>query len=87
MARIKASIKANRQNPKRAAQNRIYRSGARTLVRRAKSAINSDADTSVESVQAAMAALDKAASKGVIHKNNAARRKSRLMLMLNRATA
>jgi small subunit ribosomal protein S20 len=87
MAKIKASIKANRQNPRRAARNRIYRSGARTAVKKAKLAIATNADNTQESLHEAIRALDRAASKGVIHKNNAARRKSRLMLALNRAMA
>jgi len=87
MANIKASIKDIRQSQKRAAQNRIYRGGARTAIKKAQSNINSDADNAQDSVRAALRALDIAARKGVIHKNNAARRKSRLMLQLNRATA
>lgn len=87
MAKIKASIKANRQNPRRAAQNRIYRSGARTAVKKAKLAIATGADSTQEALQNAIRALDRAASKGVIHKNNAARRKSRLMLEFNRSAA
>jgi small subunit ribosomal protein S20 len=87
MANTKAAIKANRQNQKRAVQNRIYRSGARTAVRKARVAIISDADAAVESVRAAIRSLDRAATKGVIHKNNAARRKSRLMKALNKAQA
>jgi small subunit ribosomal protein S20 len=87
MANIKAAIKDNRQNQKRSIQNRIYRSGARTAVRRARAAMNADAAGSTENIREAIRALDIAAKKGVIHKNNAARRKSRLMLALNKALA
>ncbi len=83
MANIKSQIKRNRQNEKRRLRNRIFRGRARTFVGRARTAINSnDADTAKVAVVAAISALDRAAAKGVIHKNNAARRKSRLMKRL-----
>lgn len=87
MANTKSAAKAHRQSQKRMARNRIYRGGARTAVKRARLAIASDVDSAVEDVHEAIRALDRAASKGVIHKNNAARRKSRLMQALNRAQA
>ena len=87
MANMKSAIKANRQNEKRAIRNRIYRGGARTAVKRARLAISADAGSAQENVQEAIRVLDRAASKGVIHKNNAARRKSRLMIALNQAQA
>ena len=87
MANIKSAIKANRQGQQRAARNRIYRSGARTAVRRARAAIIVEGSEAAESVHEAIRTLDKAASKGVIHPNNAARRKSRLMKALNKAAA
>ncbi len=80
-------MKANRQNQKRVIHNRIYRGGARTAIRKARTAIASDAATSLETVTEAIRALDRAASKGLIHKNNAARRKSRLMQAYHRAAA
>ena len=84
MANIKSQIKRNRQNEKRRVQNRVYRGRARTFVSYARTAIEG---TNVEAAQAAVLAavseLDKAAGKGIIHKNNAARRKSRLMKHLN----
>jgi small subunit ribosomal protein S20 len=65
-------------------RNRVYRGTARTYVRKAEAAIKvGDAQASQEEVLKAIRALDKAASKGVIHKNNAARRKSRLVKKLN----
>jgi small subunit ribosomal protein S20 len=87
MANMKAAIKANRQNAKRAIQNRIYRSGARTAVRKARASLTGEATAAVENVTAAIRSLDRAAHKGVIHKNNAARRKSRLLKALNKAQA
>jgi len=65
-------------------RNRVYRGTARTYVRKAEAAIKvGDAQASQEEVLKAIKALDKAARKGVIHKNNAARRKSRLVKKLN----
>ncbi len=83
MANIKSQIKRNRQNEKRRIHNRVFRGKARTLVSKARIVVASDDQaTSVEAVRQAVSALDKAAEKGVIHKNNAARRKSRLMKRL-----
>jgi len=84
LANIKSQIKRNKQNQKRRTRNRVYRGTARTYVRKAEAAIKvGDAQASQEEVLMAIKALDKAASKGVIHKNNAARRKSRLVKKLN----
>ena len=80
MANIKSQIKRNKQNEKRRLRNRVYRGSARIAVRDARSAMESgNAEDSREALLDAISALDKAASKGVIHKNNAARRKGRLM--------
>ena len=84
MANIKSAIKRNKQNEKRRVRNRIYRGKARTFVARAKAAIvGKDAEAAQAATLEAISALDKAAQKGVLHKNNAARRKSRLMKRLN----
>jgi small subunit ribosomal protein S20 len=65
-------------------QNRVYRGRARTFVAYARTAIEStNVEEAKAAVQSAVSALDKAAEKGIIHKNNAARRKSRLMKHLN----
>mgnify|MGYP001202628725 CR=1 FL=1 len=83
MANIKSAIKRNKQNEKRRVRNRIYRGKARTFVARAKAAIvGKDAEAAQAATLEAISALDKAAQKGVLHKNNAARRKSRLMKRL-----
>lgn len=80
MANIKSAIKRNRQNEKRRLRNRVYRGRARTFVNKARVAIEAgDQETAAIQVKEAVKALDKAAMKGVIHKNNAARRKGRLM--------
>lgn len=84
MANIKSAIKRNKQNEKRRLRNRFYRGAARTLVSKAKNTIvTGEAETSKVAVAQAIEALDKATAQGVIHKNNAARRKSRLMKRLN----
>ena len=86
MANIKSAIKRAKQSERRRTQNRLYRSTARTYVKRTKTQVNAgDVGTAEETLQQAIKALDKAAQKGVIHKNNAARRKSRLMKALNKA--
>jgi len=83
LANIKSAIKRNRQNEKRRLRNRVYRGKARTYVRNAFAAMETGEQVESEAaVKEAIKALDKAAEKGVIHKNNAARRKSRLMKRL-----
>ena len=83
MANIKSQIKRNRQNLKRRARNRVYRGSARTHVKKARLAIESgDVDAARAATIKAASALDKAAQKGVLHKNNASRRKGRLMKQL-----
>jgi len=80
LANIKSQIKRNKQNEKRRLRNRVYRGSARIAIRDARSAMEAEntGETQTAILQA-ISALDKAAEKGVIHKNNAARRKSRLM--------
>jgi len=87
LANIKSQIKRNKQNEKRRLRNRIYAGGARTFVRKALGAIEvGGVENARQATLQAISALDKAAEKGVIHKNNAARRKSRLMKRLNELT-
>ncbi len=84
MANRKAQIKRNRQNEKQRERNRVYRGSARTALRKARMAIESgDVEEAKTAAMVATKALDKAASKGVIHKNKAARQKSRLMQRLH----
>jgi len=79
--------KAHRQSVKRYARNMSVRRATRTAVGRARRAIAAGAPESEEELLKAMRQLDLAARKGVLHKNNAARRKSRLAAALNRARA
>jgi small subunit ribosomal protein S20 len=83
LANIKSQIKRNKQNEKRRLRNRVYRGSARIAVRTARSAMEEgNTAESRTTVLEAISALDRAAEKGVIHKNNAARRKGRLMKRL-----
>ena len=83
MANIKSAIKRNKQNEKRRVRNRVYRGGARTYVKKARTSLQGkDLQAAQQDTIQAISALDKAAEKGAIHKNNAARRKSRLMKRL-----
>lgn len=84
MANIKSQIKRNRQNEKRRELNRVFRGRARTALRNARMAISEgEVDTAREKTLVAIKALDKAAAKGIIHKNKAARQKSSLMKQFN----
>jgi small subunit ribosomal protein S20 len=86
VANIKSQIKRNRQNEKRHRRNKAVRSELRTRVKRAREAIDAGADDAAALTRAATKRIDSAASKGVIHRNAAARRKSRLMRRLSRAS-
>ncbi|MFZ6003813.1 MAG: 30S ribosomal protein S20 [Actinomycetota bacterium] len=79
MANIKSQIKRNRQNAKAAARNKAVRSELKTRTKAAANALESGADDAAELTRVAVKRIDMAAAKGVIHKNAAARRKSRLM--------
>ena len=87
MANIKSAEKRNRQNQKQAARNRVYRSAARTAVKKARTAIDSGDPNAAELVLTAERALARAATKGVVHQNNANRRTSRLALAYNKSIA
>ena len=79
MANIKSQIKRNGTNERRHERNKAVKSELKTAVRAAREAIVAgDADTSTAALKAATRKLDKAVSKGVIHKNQAANRKSAL---------
>jgi len=86
LANIQSAIKRIKQSEKRRIRNKPYRTAARTYVKNTRLALAAgDLETAQAAAQDAIVALDKAAQKGVIHKNNAARRKSRLMKALNAA--
>jgi len=84
LANIQSAIKRNRQNGKRQLRNRMVKSRMRTFVKLAHQAIEAGEKPAAEdAVRSAIGEIDRAAQKGVLHPNGAARRKSRLMARLN----
>jgi small subunit ribosomal protein S20 len=79
VANIKSQIKRNRQNETRHERNKAVRSEIKTRVKTARTAVDTGADEAPFAVREAQKRLDKAAALGRIHKNQAARRTSRLM--------
>ncbi len=79
MANIKSQKKRIRTNEKRRQRNQAYKSELKTLVRHAREAVDAgDREAADAALKLASKKLDKAVSKGVIHKNQAAQRKSKL---------
>jgi small subunit ribosomal protein S20 len=77
VANIKSQIKRNKQNEKARQRNKAVKSSLKTAVRKFREAADEgDVAEATEAMRIACANLDKAASKGVIHKNQAANRKS-----------
>lgn len=77
MANIKSQIKRNRTNKKAQERNKAVKSELKTAVRATREAIDAgDKEKATEALNHASKKLDKAVSKGVIHKNQAANRKS-----------
>ncbi len=86
MANTKSAIKNIRKNQRRRLHNQMFRSRARTAVKKARLLIKEGREEeALAAVRAAHKALDKAAQKGILHKNNASRRKARLMRMFNQS--
>ena len=86
LANTKSAIKRIRTAERRRKFNQIHRSRARTFVKKTRHLIDGGQLEEAEAMALqAVSALDKAAEKGIIHKNNAARRKSRLLKQLNQA--
>jgi small subunit ribosomal protein S20 len=84
LANSKSAEKRIRVAERRRLRNRPFRSAARTLVKKAELAIAAgDQDNAQNTVVKATSMLDRVAGKGIIHRNNAARRKSRLMAKFN----
>lgn len=83
MANIKSQIKRNKQNEKRRLRNKSVKSSLKTAVRKFREAAETgDTETAAVLMRDASKQLDKAASKGVIHKNQAANRKSSIARQL-----
>lgn len=88
MPNTRSAARQLRKSIKRRERNRAVKSATRTFLKRALAVIEAgQLDEAPEAVRVAQHALDKAAEKGVIHKNNAARHKSQLMTRLNAARA
>ena len=87
MPNIKSAIKRVKVNEQKRANNIAAKSSMRTAVKNAEVAIANNGENAKEALLAASAKLDKAASKGLIHKNAAARKKSRLAKRLNSLNA
>ena len=86
MANIKSQIKRNKQNEKRRLRNKSVKSSLKTAIRKFNEAVQSgDAETAQTLLRTASRKLDQAASKGVIHKNQAANRKSAMAKRLTSA--
>jgi small subunit ribosomal protein S20 len=84
LANTKSAKKRIRSNERKHQRNTMYRSRVKTAVKKAEQSIFSGTPDEA-TIREAISTLDKAAVKGIIHKNNAARRKSRLMKKLNAA--
>ncbi|MGQ9925844.1 MAG: 30S ribosomal protein S20 [Chloroflexaceae bacterium] len=84
MANTKSAKKRIRSNERKRQRNLMYRSRVKTMIKKAELSIYSGTPDEAL-VREALSTLDKAAVKGIIHKNNAARRKSRLMKKFNAA--
>ncbi len=86
MANTKSAKKRIRSNERKRVRNTMYRSRVKTAVKKAEQSIFTGTPDEA-TIREAISTLDRAAGKGIIHKNNAARRKSRLMKKLNAAAA
>lgn len=88
MANLKSSLKDIRRNQKRRLRNKSAKSAMKTFIKRAKlAAASGDLDAIKRALAQACSAIDKTAERGIIHKNQAARRKSRLMRFVNQILA
>lgn len=87
MPNIRSAKKRMRIEEKRRVRNAAVKSTVRTYVTRARNAVAADADApeTEDAIRTAISNLDRAVRKGVLHPNNAARRKSRLMARLHKA--
>jgi small subunit ribosomal protein S20 len=85
MANIRSQIKRNRQNERKRLRNKAVRSELQTRTKSAVAAADANTEDAEERLRMAMKRIDTAAAKGVIHKNEAARRKSRLVARIRRA--
>jgi small subunit ribosomal protein S20 len=87
VANIKSQIKRNRTNEKARLRNKAAKSEIKTRVKKAVATASVRAETSGEDLRVAVKRLDKAAARGIIHKNQASNRKSRLVRRINALNA
>ena len=85
MANIKSQIKRNRQNERARMRNKAVKSSLKTAVRKVREASDAGSDDAATLLRNASRLLDKAVSKGVIHRNQAANRKSALAKRVGQA--
>ncbi|MBQ2774562.1 MAG: 30S ribosomal protein S20 [Clostridia bacterium] len=83
MPNIKSAKKRVIVNKTKAARNKSRNSALKTAIKKANAAAQSNADNKVEVINAAIKKVDQAAAKGLLHKNNAAHKKSALAKLLN----
>lgn len=86
MANIKSQIKRNRTNEKARLRNKAARSEIKTRLKKAVASATTGAETTADDLRMAVKRLDKAAARGIIHKNQAANRKGRLVRRINALT-
>ncbi|HET6875329.1 MAG TPA: 30S ribosomal protein S20 [Acidimicrobiales bacterium] len=87
MANIKSQIKRNRTNEIARVRNKAARSEVKTRIKSAVASATTGAETAADDLRMAVKRLDKAAARGIIHKNQAANRKSRLIKRINALSA
>jgi small subunit ribosomal protein S20 len=85
LANVKSAKKRIKVIAAKTLQNKMIRSDLRTAIKKAELALEADADNKIEVARLAMKKIDHAVTKGILHKNNAARKKSSLALKLNKA--
>ena len=86
MANIKSQIKRNRTNEAARVRNKSAKSEVKTRIKTAVFAAQTGADSALDDLRLAIRRLDKAAARGIIHKNQASNRKSRLVRRINALT-
>lgn len=83
MPNIKSAKKRVKVIAAKTAQNRAVKSNLKTVIKKAEFALANSTEDKTEAVRLAVKTLDKASAKGILHKNNAARKKSQLAAKLN----
>jgi small subunit ribosomal protein S20 len=83
VANIKSQIKRNRTNEKARLRNTAAKSEVKTRIKRATASAGAGVETAAEDLRTAVRRIDKAAARGIIHRNQAANRKSRLVRRVN----